>query len=64
METSKRRDCDSEPFLKLTLGHIDGMETSKRRDCDISCSTEVGINFSMEWRPQKEGIATAISSGV
>jgi len=37
----------------------DGMETSKRRDCDTLAGLKPELFlFKMEWRPQKEGIAT------
>gem|GEM_PF-2874126 len=58
METSKRRDCDAETISKAKHPFPDGMETSKRRDCD-SCHPPPFLNLArMEWRPQKEGIAT------
>jgi len=37
------------------------METSKRRDCDLILSEDLFPRGSMEWRPQKEGIATLLS---
>ena len=40
----------------------DGMETSKRRDCDEPKSSYYVAHFlPMEWRPQKEGIATRLT---
>ena len=44
--------------LNELLERPDGMETSKRRDCDLIFSPILIIFISMEWRPQKEGIAT------
>ena len=59
METSKRRDCDPEGPGSFFLGKQgDGMETSKRRDCDAGSLLRLQQGFQMEWRPQKEGIAT------
>ena len=34
------------------------METSKRRDCDFNPRGKIIAIILMEWRPQKEGIAT------
>jgi len=34
------------------------METSKRRDCDFKSFWINSTKSKMEWRPQKEGIAT------
>jgi len=58
METSKRRDCDTMIPLDPRKRIADGMETSKRRDCDCTQNYNIFATILMEWRPQKEGIAT------
>jgi len=41
------------------------METSKRRDCDLAWTVRAWEEvLRMEWRPQKEGIATGTSSKI
>ena len=48
-------------ILKELLSAGDGMETSKRRDCDQpETSSRTPVAVQMEWRPQKEGIATPL----
>ena len=44
-------------MLIIYMDKSDGMETSKRRDCDFFHFLPPLARL-MEWRPQKEGIAT------
>jgi len=52
-----RRDHYIGDFFLREVG--DGMETSKRRDCDKRLGKKRWGQERMEWRPQKEGIATS-----